>query len=319
MHCAACKDHGMRGERIDVIWNPSKVERADLESAIFDAMADASDTDAGQPNADVHWWETDEVKRALGDDPAERGLVLVAGGDGTVREVAEYAGRIGSNRELGLVPLGTGNLLARNLGVPLGLQPAIAHALSTPARPLDLGWVDVERAGASLPERFAFTVMAGFGIDAQMIAETDDDLKSKVGWLAYVESLGRAVSGSDVVDFALTLDGGDEQRDRAHTLVIGNCGTLQGGLTILPDADPRDGILDMLVVRAEGVAAWLETLRTVALEHDAASAEALDREQFQELTVELPTPLLFEVDGDEIGEVTGFRVEIQPSAFRVRA
>lgn len=307
----------MRSERIDVIWNPSKVEREELEAAILGAMADTNETD--RQGADLHWWETDEVERAFSEESAERALMLVAGGDGTVREVAEHAGTTGSPRELGLIPLGTGNLLARNLGVPLDLQAAIVHAFSAPARPIDLGWVEVTPSGAQSPERFAFTVMAGFGIDAQMIAETDDDLKSKVGWLAYVESLGRAVNGSDVIDFSVTVDGGDTRSEYAHTLVIGNCGTLQGGLTILPEADPRDGVLDMLVVRAEGVAAWLETLRTVALDHDAAASESLDREQFRNLTVALPEPLLFEVDGDEIGEVTGFRVEVQPSAFRVRA
>ena len=86
-----------------------------------------------------------------------------------------------------------------------------------------------------------------------MITETDDELKSRVGWLADVESLGRAVASSEVIDVTVSEDGEEPVRTQAHTMMIGNCGTVQGGITLLPDADPRDGELDLLLIDAEGV------------------------------------------------------------------
>ena len=71
--------------------------------------------------------------------------------------------------------------------------------------------------------------MVGFGLDAHMIAETDDDLKDKAGWLAYVESLGRALSASDNMSFSITTDDEPVGDEEGHTLLVGNCGTLQGG------------------------------------------------------------------------------------------
>ena len=165
-------------------------------------------------------------------------------------------------RELGIIPLGTGNLLARNLDVPINDVPAaFVRALDGDARSIDVGWVEVELAGGT--ERHAFLVMVGFGIDAHMIAETNDDLKDKAGWLAYVESLGRALAASEVVPFHITKDDEPARDEEGHTLLIANCGTLQGGITLLPDAAPDDGELDYLVLSAEGVGEWPGTLKTM--------------------------------------------------------
>ena len=138
---------------------------------------------------------------------------VVRGGDGTVRAVAEYLAETKAAAELGIVPLGTGNLLARNLGIAHNdLSAAFERAIAGEPQRIDLGWAAVELDGRV--ERHAFAVMAGFGIDAHMITETNDDLKEKAGWLAYVESLGRAVSASENIELALTIEdeieGGDE-------------------------------------------------------------------------------------------------------------
>ncbi|RAD76240.1 diacylglycerol kinase, partial [Burkholderia multivorans] len=105
----------------------------------------------------------------------------------------------GANVDLGIVPLGTGNLLARNLEVPLNdLEAAMGRAITGTPQSIDMGWVEITLPDGN--EHQPFVVMAGFGIDAHMITETNDDLKDKAGWLAYVESLGRAVSASDVME-----------------------------------------------------------------------------------------------------------------------
>ncbi|MET0811712.1 MAG: diacylglycerol kinase, partial [Microbacterium sp.] len=200
------------------------------------------------------------------------------------------------------------------------------RALSGETRSLDVGWVDVELEKGS--ERHAFVVMVGFGIDAQMIAETDDDLKDKAGWLAYVESLGRALDASDIVPFHITKDDEPARDEEGHTLLIANCGMIQGGITLLPDADPSDGELDYLVLSAEGVGQWVGTLKTMVWDNglkkildkdaDTTSTDAVNHGRAKKLEITLPEPRAFEIDGEEIGETRAFTVSIQPSAVRVR-
>ncbi|MBO1900966.1 NAD(+)/NADH kinase [Leucobacter weissii] len=312
--------------RVAIVWNPSKAGREDLEKALVDAAGDSA--------VDAHWFETAE------DDPGRSatrkalesgaGLVLAAGGDGTVRAVAEELAEAGASADLGIIPLGTGNLLARNLDVPLNdAAAAISRALEGEPRTIDLGWATI--AAPDGEERHAFTVMAGFGIDAHMITETDDDLKDRAGWLAYVESLGRAVSASEVIGIELALDGGDAAQEQAHTLIVGNCGTLQGGITLLPDADPSDGELDLLVLSADGIAGWADTLRNLVWDNglkrlisgggaadQAESSESAAHRRVTTLTIELAEPRVFEVDGDDLGETTRIGIEIQPAALRIR-
>jgi YegS/Rv2252/BmrU family lipid kinase len=310
--------------KIAIIWNPTKTERETLESGLAEAIGQ-------DPAPEVLWWETTPddagqgvTERAIADGA---NLVIAAGGDGTVRAVAEHLADSGADADLGIVPLGTGNLLARNLDVPINdVAAALTRALSGQAAPVDVGWVDVDTdAGA---ERHAFVVMVGFGIDAHMISETDDDLKDKAGWLAYVESLGRALSASDVIPFRITVDDGSVRDIEGHTLLVANCGRLQGGITLLPDAEPSDGELDYLLLSAEGVGEWLGTMKTMIWDNglkrlisdadEATSTESVDQGRATRIDVTLTEPRAFEIDGEEIGKTTGFRVDIQPAAIRVR-
>ncbi|MFV0434845.1 MAG: diacylglycerol/lipid kinase family protein [Leucobacter sp.] len=311
----------MTVERVAVILNPSKAERAELESAFPDA-----------PGTEVSWYETSAddpgraaAQRAL-DDGAD--VLLAAGGDGTVRAVAEHLADTGSRAELGIIPLGTGNLLARNLDVPLG-DPgaAFARALEGPSRAIDIGWAEITLSGGGT-ERHAFAVMAGFGIDAHMITETDADLKDRAGWLAYVESMGRAVSASEVIELRLAVDGGEAAEERAHTLIVGNCGSLQGGITLLPDADPADGELDLLILNADGIGGWADTLKNMVWDNGlkrlitgsegVESSDSTAHRRATELTIELDEPRVFEVDGDDLEETRRIGISVQPGAVRVR-
>ena len=309
----------MSAEHVGIVWNPSKTGREDLEAAI-------------PREARVSWFETSEQDPGHAATAAalDAGvdLVLAAGGDGTVRAVAQHLAETNAKVELGIIPLGTGNLLARNLGVPLNdLAAAFARALDGTARPIDIGWAEVGLQGGV--ERYAFAVMAGFGIDAHMITETNDDLKDKAGWVAYVESLGRALSASEVIDIRIAADGDQTTEETAHTVIVGNCGTLQGGLNLLPDADPTDGELDLLILNAEGIAGWADTLRNFAWHNglkllvtpgdDAAeSSESTTHRRVTTLTIELDEPRVFEVDGDDLGETTRIGISIQPGAIRIR-
>ena len=309
---------------IAVVWNPSKTEKETLESGLTEAIGEGA-------TPEITWWETtkEDPGQGAARDALAAGadLVIVAGGDGTVRAAAEHLADVSSDAQLGIIPLGTGNLLARNLEVPLNDVPAaFTRALEGDARPIDVGWVEVELASGT--ERHAFAVMVGFGIDAHMIAETDDDLKDKAGWLAYVESLGRALAASEVVPFHITKDDEPGHEEEGHTLLIANCGSLQGGITLLPDAVPDDGELDYLVLSAEGFAEWAGTLKTMMWDNglkrlitdseDVTSTDAVNHGRAKTLSVTLPEERAFEIDGEEIGETKSFTVSIQPSAIRVR-
>ena len=334
-------------ESIGIVWNPSKVDEPELR----DAFAAAAEQ-AGRPS-EARWFETAE------DDPggeaaghalaAGCSLVIAAGGDGTVRAVAsrlgmsDAGGGDGPRAELGIVPLGTGNLLARNLEIPLGdPRAAFERALTGEGSALDLGVVSLPESSEA--REIGFVVMIGFGVDAQMIEETDDELKAKAGWLAYVESLGRAASGTESVVFSLTVDNEPARDERAHTVLVGNCGSLQGGIPLLPDAEPDDGELDLLVLSADDAASWIDTARNVvwdnglkrllpgggtgstddsggsnnAGEDQAESSDSVSRLRARRISVELAEPRVLEVDGDTVGEVSSFEVRVLPGALRVR-
>lgn len=314
-------------QAIGIVWNPSKVAEEELRQAVDAAVPDAAST------AEVRWFETTKEDPGQGATAAAIAagcsLIVAAGGDGTVRAVAEALGDSGAPAaELGILPLGTGNLLARNLDVPLGdIEAAFSRVLTNSARPLDLGSVRLSFADGS-EETHGFVVMVGFGIDAHMIVETDDELKAKAGWLAYVESLGRAATETEVVEFSLTLDDGEAAPEQAHTLLIANCGTIQGGMTLVPDAQPDDGELDLLVLRADGASDWLDTMRNMVWDNGlkrlltgadrAESSETTEHLRARTVRVELPHPHAFEVDGDDFEDVAAFEVRILPSALRVR-
>lgn len=301
---------------IGIVWNPSKIDGEALRSAVDEVFGE---------NAPIRWWETtiedpgQGMARAAIADGCE--VVVAVGGDGTVRAVAE--GLAGTEVALGIVPQGTGNLLARNLGVPLTTMTAALERVrdATPQH-IDLGWVELDG------EERAFTVMVGFGIDAQMLVETNDDLKDRAGWLAYVEAMGRALQGTEMTDMVIEIDGGEPEEVRGHTMLIGNCGMLQGGIRLLPDAQLDDGLLDILLVSSEGALQWMSTLRTVVWDNGirralTGSDEAVSTDSAQHLAVErisvrLAQPLVFEIDGEEMGEVTEFAVRVQAGALTVR-
>ncbi len=315
----------MSAAHVGIILNPAKTEKSDLEEAIAPLLVP-------YPSTQVSWYETtvEDPGRGAAQDAVEAGadLVIAAGGDGTVRVVAEYLAEVEASVDLGIIPQGTGNLLARNLGLPLSdVSKAAALALTGQVQTIDLAWV--ETGTGPQTQRSAFTVMAGIGIDAHMIIETAEGLKDKVGWLAYIESLGRALAASEVIDMDVCVDEEPVTHDQAHTLIVGNCGMLQGGITLLPDADPADGELDLLVLSADGVTGWLDTLRTMVWDNGvmrlvkpggaAHSSDSVTNRQFSAVTVDLDEPRVLELDGDEAGECTRMAFSVQPGALRVRS
>ncbi|HJE50656.1 MAG TPA: NAD(+)/NADH kinase [Tessaracoccus flavescens] len=255
-------------------------------------------------------------------------LVLVVGGDGTVRSV--LGSLVGSSVPVGLVPSGTGNLLARNLRIPLTKRRAVRYAVDGAARPLDLlRWsADGGRSGVA-------AVMVGLGADAAVLADTNETVKKWTGQAAYVVAGRRHIRAIPVPTQVAVEDGqtgraelrdvevaeegsGVERLVRDASLVeIGNVGSLMAGVTLLPSADPTDGRLDVLVASPLNGRDVGRMIAGVLLQR--SRDRLLDRRSGTAVAVECERPVLCQVDGDVIGAVSRLRVEVLPGAVQVVA
>nr|WSW71260.1 diacylglycerol kinase family protein [Streptomyces sp. NBC_00995] len=179
-------------------------------------------------------------------------LVVVCGGDGTVRAAADSLA--GTGVPLAVVPCGTGNLLARNLGLPLRPADALAAALSGGVRRIDLGRIE----GDGLPAT-RFTAMAGAGLDAAMLENTGDRAKAAWGWPAYVVA-GVSSLRAPRMSVSIRLDSGPVLHRTARMVLLANIGRVQGGAALVPAAEPDDGLLDLAVFDPHGPTGWLRTI-----------------------------------------------------------
>ena len=277
--------------RLAVVLNPTKVENA----AAFRAMVEQSATAAGWGVSEWYTTTVEDPGRSMAEDAAISGaeMVLVCGGDGTVRTVcAELAG---TGVSVGIVPAGTGNLLARNLGIPLQLQAAVEVALNGQDRAIDLARVSGD--GLGVDEHFM--VMAGMGFDAAIMEGASEEIKARVGWLAYVVSGLRNLM-FPAVRVDIRLDGGDWTRHRATTVLIGNVGYLQAGMPLLPDAAIDDGVLDVVVLHPNRFLAWIP-LAVRVLRRGRRSDALINRMTGRTVTVRAHSETPRQLDGDPVG------------------
>ncbi|MGQ0576429.1 MAG: diacylglycerol/lipid kinase family protein [Pseudonocardia sp.] len=260
------------------------------------------------------WLETTADDPGTGQARAavERGadVVMACGGDGTVRSVAQALA--GTGVAMALLPTGTGNLLARTLGSPMELLPAVRAALNGDDRKVDVGWVRVDGA----QEERAFLVMAGTGFDATIMEATPEALKVRVGTLAYVISGLRAMRGRRT-RVTLTLDDGPPLRRRTRTVLVGNSGTLLGGLVLMPAATVDDGLLDVVNIAPKGLAGWVAVLVRV-LTRRRRGHERVEHWQARSIVVAAEAPQASQIDGDPIGDVAELRIRVEQGALIVR-
>ncbi|MDR7235316.1 MAG: diacylglycerol/lipid kinase family protein [Actinomycetes bacterium] len=312
--------------RAGIVYNPIKIDRDEL----------AVQVESAQPLewSEPVWFETsaDDAGEAAVRSALDAGvdLLLVAGGDGTVRVAADAV--TSAHVPLAIIPAGTGNLLARNLGIDVtSLKNAVVNAFEGDEREIDLGELEIE-APDGTRSKHAFAVMVGFGLDAEMIEKTDEELKKKVGWLAYVDAAGRVISGLDKVRVQVRLDGGRTTRSTVNTMLIGNCGTVTNGIVVLPDAVVDDGMLDIALIRPQGARGWLQVAGYVARNNllvtkllrrtghlgRQRTGAALGYGQAKETHARLEEPRAVQVDGDVVGDAIALRAGVREDALVVR-
>ena len=297
-----------RSHRLAVILNPIKVE----DPAAFRALVNARAGELGW--SEPSWYETTiaDPGRSMAHDAALSGaeLVVVCGGDGTVRTVcAELAG---TGIPVGVVPAGTGNLLARNLALPLYLNAAIDVALNGQDRAIDL----VRIAGDMIEPDEHFLVMAGMGFDAAIMEGANEQLKAKVGWLAYVVAGFRNLM-FPAMRVEVSVDDQPFTRHRARTIVVGNVGFLQAGLPLLPDATIDDGRIDVVLVNPARFLSWLRVVVRV-VGRGKKTDDTVNRMTGRKVVVRAAHDTPRQVDGDPIGAGRELICECLPGKLLVR-
>ena len=292
-----------RTTKIVAVLNPSKF--VDGGAALQRELA-AQTANAGLPAPEVIKTTMDDPGGAAATTAAAAGadLIIACGGDGTVRACAE--GLAGTGVPLGIVPAGTGNLLSRNLGIPLGLDEAVAVALTGANRTIDLGRVDGHR----------FAVMAGIGFDAAMVAGASERLKQHVGWPAYFVAGVRHLLG-DVMRATVSIDDEEPIQRLARLILIGNVGRIQGGIPILPDAEPDDGLLDVVVLSPRGLIGWTTVAARILTRRRGRSVR-IERFRAKRVSIRTERPHPRELDGETISDGGSFDAEIEPAALVVR-
>ena len=304
--------------KLAVIYNPEKITLARIKKH----FKDAKET--------IEFFATD--KATLGAKAARQAYafgakkILVAGGDGTLRVVVQEI----ADKEvaIGIIPIGTGNVLARNLRLPLTIDSSVARTLKGSAYEIDLGLARVIRADGKL-EEFLFTGIAGVGMDARLMQNTQPELKRKVGWIAYIEGGIRSLP-LKFEKFDVTI-GNQTRTLKSYSLLVGNVGWLPGAISMMPDARLDDGQLDMAAIGPRRFWNWIDFFSRITWQNRVVRPLALGR-KWMEATANVKTlenlsgeririrphhPAPMQLDGDPIGEVIEVDFSIRSKAIKV--
>jgi diacylglycerol kinase (ATP) len=241
-----------------------------------------------------------KARRAL---KAGAGLVFVWGGDGMVQRCVDVLA--GSDVAVAILPAGTANLLAGNLGIPTDLGGAVRTGLHGARRRLDLGRLNGEH----------FAVMAGAGFDGGLIRDAGRGLKTRLGRLAYVWTGLRKV-GDPAVPVEVRVDGTDWFDGRATCVLFGNVGRITGGIPAFPQARPDDGCLDVGVSTAQGALEWARTLGRMVT-GQARRSPFVHTTRAERVDVRLGAPLPYELDGGARDRTTRLTARVVPRAITV--
>lgn len=257
--------------------------------------------------------------------------IIVAGGDGTVRACVQAVFEEEAAVSLGLVPIGTGNILARNLKLPINnLDKCIKRSVSGDTYEIDLGVAKAINQHGELT-KFYFTGIAGIGMDARIMQRTLPELKRRVGWIAYLEGGLRSLP-MRFEKFEVLVDDQAPRNLKSYSILIGNAGWLPGQISMMPDARLDDGKLDVAAIGPRKIWNWVDFFARVTWQNKVVRPLALGR-KWMDLTANLKTienlggsrirvkphhlsPL--QLDGDVIGEVLEVDFSLRHKVLKIR-
>lgn len=299
-------------QQVAVVVNPVK-ERAHEARMLIEAACRG----AGWPEPLVFHTTRADPGHTAARQALEAGadVVIPCGGDGTIRVVAEVLA--GTDTALGLVPLGTGNLLARNLDLDVTKLAQCVHtAVFGRQRRIDTATMALTAPDGEV-SRHTFLVIAGVGMDADVLNDTSEDLKRVVGWMAYTEAGIRHMPGQRRRRVEISLDDADFQTRRVRSVLFANCSKLPGGVDFIPDAYLDDGILDVAIMSPRSLIGWVAMYVKIMVQHK----RQLPVMQFygaHKVSIRVPEPIETQVDGDVVGPALQVDVAVQPASLLVR-
>lgn len=241
------------------------------------------------------------VKKAL-KEGAE--TIFVWGGDGMVQRCVDAMAE--SDARLAIIPAGTANLFASNLGIPDDIAEAVQVGLNGTERTLDVGKMNGER----------FAVMAGAGLDARMIRDADGGPKDRFGRLAYIWAASKNLR-VDPFKARVEVNGDLWYKGDASCLLIGNVGALFGGVEAFESARPDDGELEVGITHADSLGQWARTIARTAV-GSAGQSPFVQVTKAKRIDVEFNRKVLYELDGGERDEVKRLKVKVEPEAIILR-
>lgn len=256
---------------------------------------------------DPLWHEVNKSRRAprYARQAAAKGVdvLFVWGGDGTVQRCIDAVA--GTGTAVAILPAGTANLLAANLNVPHDLAEAVRVGLHGDRRRIDTGSVNGER----------FTVMAGAGFDARMIADADRGAKDRLGRVAYVVT-GIRNLGARRVRATVEVDGERFFKGKVACVLAANVGKILGGVEAFPQAQPDSGHLELGVVTARNPVQWARTFGRLALGNAGESpfARVTAGKKF---TIRFEEKVRYELDGGARPARRKLRIKVHPSSVTV--
>jgi diacylglycerol kinase family enzyme len=284
--------------RSAVVFNPAKIDDLDGLRQTVDRALEHAGWPAPQ------WLATtpEDPGQAQARAAVEAGaaVVFVCGGDGTV--MSALGGLVGTDAAMAILPAGTGNLLAANLGISTDLAAGIEVAVERGLRRIDVGVAD---------GRY-FAVMAGMGFDARMLEATSETAKARIGWPAYV--LGALGHLRDrPMRLTIRVDDDPPMRRRARSVLVANVGRLQGGVRLLDEAAPDDGLFDIAILTPRTLRQWAALGFAVVRRHARVPSMQVVRGARVEIRSNRPQPR--QLDGDVIDADARLVAEVRPNAL----
>jgi len=279
------------------IWNQFKPEFAKkfLENRGWNV-----DISATQEKGDA----TKQAKIAVDE---EYDVVISAGGDGTINEIIQSIA--GNNIILGILPVGTTNVLARELKIPLNYERALSILVSGKVVDCDLGMINNKY----------FSLMAGIGFDAQLVKDVDSFLKKISGIIAFAASTPMTIIKNKATKMKIVL--WDQKRKRkvlkrkCHQIIISNIETYAIDYIISPSAKFDDGLLNVAIFRTKKLIDFILGLAYIVFNRKSED-KITEHYHISKMTIKTHEPVPIQIDGDHIG-FTPANIEVKPNYLKV--